>query len=195
MQLNIKRFLGAITLAAACAALPAQAQQAQGQPNFTPEQMQQIQALQQQGQEIQQEIAALQEQVMEGNPELAKRNDEIQEMAMKTMRDAGYDPEKNLEHLQTLQAEYKAEGTSEERKGELQQEFQKNKAELQEAQQLAMSDPEVQQARKDLRSDLLKAMEAANPEFPSMMKALGEVESQVREVLLAAQSGASESVD
>ncbi len=191
MQLTIKRLLGALALVTTLGiGVSAQAQQAAPQSNLTPEQMQQIQTLQQQGQQIQQEIAALQEQVLTANPELAERNDAIQEMAMQTMREAGFNPEETLQQMEQLQTEYQTEGVSAERKVELRTLFEQNKTRLQQAQQTAMSAPKVQQARADLRTELLQAMQAADPEFPAMMKALEEVENQMREVLMAAQGGA-----
>ncbi|MCC5809292.1 MAG: hypothetical protein JJU06_02880 [Ectothiorhodospiraceae bacterium] len=150
-----------------------QAQQQGGAPQQGDPQMQL--------QQLQQRLMAIQQQAIENNPQLQEEADELEDLVIRTMEDAGFDPESGLARLEELQAEFQNEDLSDERRQAILEEAQELQMELQEGQQLAMQDEEVVRAQERFQDNMLDAMRAEDPETDELLAVFEQMQSQMQQ--------------
>ncbi len=151
-----------------------QAQQQGGAPGQGNPQMQQLQ-------QLQQRLMAIQQQAIENNPQLQDEAEELEDLVIRTMEDAGFDPETGLARLEELQGEFQNADLSDERRQAILQEAQEIQMELQEGQQLAMQDEAVVRAQERFQDNMLDAMRAEDPETDELLAVFEQMQSQMQQ--------------
>lgn len=138
-------------------------------------------ALQQELMEIGQRLSQIQQQAVEDNPELREQADALEELVTEKMREAGHDPGAIMETLLAAQARMEEAGTDAQRREIIEsREVREAQQELQEAQQAAVQDPEVQAAQQELEEDMLDAMRREDPQTDRLLERMQEIQEQAQ---------------
>lgn len=156
------------------------------QPNAKQQEFMQIRA---KLQELQQELGKIQEQVLDNNPELKTQQEEFRDLMMSTMEDQGATPEEDINKLKTLQTELQNEEIPEDKRQQLIQDFRETNMGLQQAQQQAMQNEEVQEAQESLNDAVLTAMVEANPETEQLLSQVREARQRLMQIQQEVQGG------
>jgi len=133
-------------------------------------------------QQLQQQLAEIQEKVLQNNPELQQRQEDFRDMVMDTMQDQGADPQGDINKLKTLQAQLQNEEIPEDKRQELVQDFRQTNMELQQAQQKALQDEEVQEAQKSLNEDMMTAMVDTDPKTETLLKQIEQARQKLMQI-------------
>ncbi|TVP89136.1 MAG: hypothetical protein EA347_04790 [Thioalkalivibrio sp.] len=138
-------------------------------------------AMEQEFMEIQQQLAQIQQQAVENNPGLRDQADALEELVTDKMREAGHDPGAIMEDLLAAQARMEEARTDAERREILESpEVLQAQQDLQEAQQAAMQDPEVQAAQQALEEDMMDAMRREDPQTDRLLERMQEIQEQAQ---------------
>lgn len=138
-------------------------------------------ALQQELMEIGQRLSQIQQQAVENNPELREQADALEELVTEKMRAAGHDPGGIMETLLAAQARMEEAGTDAQRREIIEsREVREAQQELQEAQQAAVQDPEVQAAQQELEEAMLDAMRREDPQTDRLLERMQEIQEQAQ---------------
>ncbi|MCK8515563.1 hypothetical protein M0534_04370 [Methylonatrum kenyense] len=129
-------------------------------------------------QEMQQRLSEIQRQAFENNPQLQEQAEELENLFIRTMEDAGYDPENGLDRLDAIQAQMQDEGVSDDERQAMLEEAQEIQMELQEGQQVAMQDQAVIDAQTEFEEDLMDAMRAEDPETDDLISRFEQMQQQ-----------------
>ncbi len=140
---------------------------------------------QQQGQEeiqqLQQRLIQIQQQAVENNPELQDQAEELESMVRSTMEDAGFDPDGAIARLEQIQAEFEAEGTTDDQRQAMMEEAQEIQMDLQQGQQMALQDEQVIAAQQNFEDNLMDAMRAEDPDTDELLARFDELRSQMEQ--------------
>lgn len=129
-------------------------------------------------QEVQQRLSQIQQRAFENNPELQTQAQELEDLFMRTMENAGYDPEGGLNRLQDIQARMQDEGVTDQERQNMLEEAQQIQMELQEGQQVAMQEEAVIDAQARFEEDLMDAMRAEDPETDDLLARFEQMQQQ-----------------
>lgn len=129
-------------------------------------------------QEMQQRLSQIQRQAFENNPQLQEQAEELENLFIRTMEDAGYDPENGLDRLDAIQARMQDESVTDDERQAMLEEAQEIQMELQEGQQVAMQDQAVIDAQTEFEEDLMDAMRAEDPETDELISRFEQMQQQ-----------------
>ncbi|QIT57176.1 hypothetical protein HC341_07840 [Aquisalimonas sp. 2447] len=131
-------------------------------------------------QQIQQRLAEVQQQALEDNPGLEAQRDELEDLVVRKMEEAGYDPDSSMETLENVQGQIQDESLSDEERQQMLQEAQQAQQDLQEAQQVAMQDDEVVEAQQAFQDDLMDAMRDIEPDTDEMIEDFQRIQEEMQ---------------
>ncbi|WP_290651549.1 hypothetical protein [Aquisalimonas sp.] len=131
-------------------------------------------------QQIQQRLAEAQEQALEANPGLQAQREELEELVIRKMEEAGYDPDASMDTLESVQGRMQDESLSDEERQQMLQDAQEAQQDLQEAQQVAMQDEEVRQAQQAFQDDLMDAMREEEPETDELIEDFQRIQQEMQ---------------
>lgn len=140
-------------------------------------------------QQIQQRLAEVQEAALENNPGLQQQREELEDLVIRKMEEAGYDPDASMETLEAVQADMQDESLSDEERQQMLQEAQEAQQDLQEAQQVAMQDDEVVEAQQAFQDDLMEAMREEDPETDELIEEFQEIQQEMQGGMGGQQGG------
>lgn len=140
-------------------------------------------------QQIQQRLAEVQQQALEDNPGLEAQRDELEELVIRKMEEAGYDPDSSMETLENVQGQIQDESLSDEERQQMLQEAQQAQQDLQEAQQVAMQDDEVVEAQQAFQDDLMNAMRDIEPDTDEMIEDFQRIQEEMQGGMGGGQGG------
>ncbi|SEO43376.1 hypothetical protein [Aquisalimonas asiatica] len=140
-------------------------------------------------QQIQQRLAEVQEAALENNPGLEQQRDELEELVIRKMEEAGYDPDASMQTLESVQADMQDESLSDEERQQMLQEAQEAQQDLQEAQQVAMQDDEVVEAQQAFQDDLMEAMREEDPETDELIEEFQQIQQDMQGGMGGQQGG------
>ena len=129
-------------------------------------------------QEMQQRLSQIQRQAFENNPQLQDQAESLENLFIRTMEEAGYDPENGLDRLDAIQAEMQDESLSDDQRQAMLEEAQEIQMQLQEGQQVAMQDQAVIDAQTEFEEDLMDAMRAEDPETDELINRFEQMQQQ-----------------
>ena len=133
---------------------------------------------QQEFQQLQQRLMTIQQQAFENNPQLQDQAESLENLFIRTMEEAGYDPENGLDRLDAIQAEMQDESLSDDQRQAMLEEAQEIQMQLQEGQQVAMQDQAVIDAQTEFEEDLMDAMRAEDPETDELINRFEQMQQQ-----------------
>jgi len=177
--LNNKLRIAATALAGILLLPAAAAQQAGPKPGMSPspgantmqqEFMQQRAKLQQ----LQQQLGKIQKQTMDKHPDLQQRQEDFRDLMFSKMEEKGHSPKQEIGHLKTLQTKLQDKDIKADKRKDLIQDYRKTNMSLQQAQQEALQDKEVKQARQSLSNDVLSAMRDEDPHTDKLLQQVKE---------------------
>ena len=153
-----------------------------GQPSPEVSQtMEQLGRLQQQGQEIEHRLNAIAQRAVEKNPELSTMRDEVVELYQEKLHEYGYPSEERLRELQQMQIKLQTAGDMDtQERQELTQQFNADVATMQQAEQQAQNDPEVQPALQELNAARERAMAKIDEDFPRLQQQHAQIVAQMQ---------------
>lgn len=137
---------------------PAAATAPHGMSPEQAKQIEQFQALQNEARELQQQLGAIHEATLKANPELQQQRDDLEALIGGKMREAGSDPDKDMEKIQGLQAKMQDQNLPEAEREQHFREFSKTVESFQAAQEKVMQDKDVQAAQEKMENDTMAAM-------------------------------------
>ncbi|MFA9462123.1 hypothetical protein [Thiohalorhabdus methylotrophus] len=149
-----------------------------------------IRQAQQRVQELRQRIGKIQQQALQNNPELQEQRQDLKGLLKEKMQAKGTTPDKDLDRMKEIRK--KLSGNKDMPQGErqqLMQEFQKKAQGFQKAQKAAMKDPEVQEARKEFRDNLMTAMKEEEPKVDQLLQDLQQARKEFQQILSDRFSG------
>ncbi len=132
-------------------------------------------------QELQQRLMQIQQQAVENNPQLQDQAEELESLVMRTMEDAGFDPEGGIARLEQIQADFQDESISDEERQGMMQEAQEIQADLQQGQQMALQDQEVIEAQEAFEENLMDAMRAEDPDTDELLARFEELRADMEQ--------------
>lgn len=140
-------------------------------------------------QQIQQRLAEVQQAALENNPGLQQQREELEDLVIRKMEEAGYDPDSSMETLESVQAGMQDESLSDQERQQMLQEAQQAQQDLQEAQQVAMQDDEVVEAQQAFQNDLMEAMRAEDPETDELIEEFQQIQQEMQGGMGGQQGG------
>lgn len=143
-------------------------------------------ALIQDMQEIQQQLIGVQEQALRNHPELQEQAQQYQQTLLEAMRSEGFDPMQSLSHIELIQNQIQSQDLNEEERIGLMAEVQEEEERLQRAEEAALGQAEVQQARAQLMEGMLGAMREEEPRTDQLIQDLERKNEELREMMTAA---------
>lgn len=132
-------------------------------------------------QQIQQRLAEVQQQALDENPGLQAQREELEELVMETMEAEGYDPDANMETLESVQGQIQDESLSDEERQQMLQEAQQAQQQLQEAQQVAMQNEDVVEAQQTFQEDLMSAMRELDSETDQLIEEFQRIRQEMQQ--------------
>jgi len=153
--------------------------------------MNELNTVQAQSRRVQEELASIARQAIEENPELSELHDHLMTVYQRKLTEYGYPSEEELQNLQAVQQRLQTAGAGdldEEERHRLTQQFNAAVAKLQEAQQKAQSDPEVENALERFSEARIEAMQEVNPDTMELQREQEKLESRSNELQQALQS-------
>ena len=186
--------LGALVVAMAAAMGAAQAQQSpraeQGPAgdaaiDSSPE-AQQARALLLEMSQIQERLTEIQRSALESQHELRQQAQQFQDVMVGAMREQGFDPMRSLDHIALIESQLQNKNLNEQEQAGLIAEIQEEQRLLMEAEQTALANPKVQQARQQFLDNLLVAMQKQDPATDQLMNQLAEKNERLTEILATA---------
>jgi hypothetical protein len=188
---NIARALTAVVFAAGLTiAAPVQAEQPaqapQGAPHsLSPEQQKLIQAFQPKHVEmmqIQRQLGQIQDKTMKAHPELQKQQEQFADMLKTKMKKNGHSPDKEMADLRGLVKQLQDKSTPDDKRRKLALEFQQKRQAFEKAQEQAMEDKDVQQARGQLMTAIITAMKKDDPKTQGLIKQLDQKRAELMKI-------------
>lgn len=148
-----------------------------GQPRAQP----QPNALEREYIEIQQRLMRAQQKAVENTPALQDQAEALEELVTRKMRDSGYDVGGIMETMLATQAKME-EATTDAQRREIMEsrEVREAQRQMQEAQQAALQDAEVQAAQRAFEEDMLSAIRREEPETDRLIERLQEIQRQAQ---------------
>lgn len=150
-----------------------------GQPSPAQKEFMQTRA---QLQQLQKQLGEIQQKVLDENPDLQQQREDFQKLVMTTMKDQGATPQEDVNKLKTLQAELQKEDLPKDKRQRLIQEFRDTNMALQQAQQQALQNKQVQEARKSLNNALITAMVDADPETEKLLSQVKQARQRLMQI-------------
>src|SRR5690606_16835303 len=134
---------------------------------------------------LQQELMQAQEAAMANNPELREQGEQLQDRMLAAMRAEGFEPMRSLDRIEQLERQLQSEDADTAGRSDLIAELHDEQQNLLMAEQAAMQNPEVQQAREQFMTALLQAMREENPRTDEMIGSLKDKNAQLQEIVTA----------
>lgn len=134
---------------------------------------------------LQQELMQAQEAAMANNPELREQGEQLQDRMLAAMRAEGFEPMRSLDRIEQLERQLQSEDADTAGRSDLIAELHDEQQNLLMAEQAAMQNPEVQQARERFMTALLQAMREENPRTDEMIGSLKDKNAQLQEIVTA----------
>lgn len=146
--------------------------------------MQELRAKQQEIRRLMSELRQIQQQATESNPELAAEQEDYRDLVIDTMSSQNFDPEAEIQSMQTLQAELRGSDQlgDEERQAKM-QELEQKSQQFRSRQQQAMQTEDVMAAREELDEKMKTAMQEQDPEAEAMIAQLNELQREYQNLL------------
>lgn len=149
------------------------------------EQQSSPQALLQEMEQVQQELLQIQEMAMAHNPELEEQAQALQQVMLDAMRDEGFEPMQSLDRMEQLERQLQADNVDPAERPALAEELRTEQQRLMQAEQTAMANAEVQEAREQFMEGLLQAMREQEPRTDELIGQLKEKNAQLQEIVSA----------
>lgn len=133
------------------------------------------------------QLAEISTAVLKENPALQEQEEKLRDLMLNTMKDAGYEPEKDVEHIKELTSKLRSESIDTEKKKQLLTDYRQTQERLIAAQRAALGNKEVQQAQQNYKDQMRQAMEKENPDSKALIqryqKTQIELQQQVEEAV------------
>ena len=136
-------------------------------------------------QQIQQRLISVQEQALQNDPELQEQAQEYQQTLLAAMRAEGFDPMQSLNHIELIEKQIQSQTLNEQEREGLMAEVQEEEARLQQAEQAALQQEGVQQAREQLMEGMLAAMRKQEPQTDELIQDLEDKNAELRSIMTA----------
>lgn len=134
----------------------------------------------QQLEEIQRQLIEVQERTLDTNPELVKQIEELESMTTEAMKEAGYNPGKNIKTLESAEIALQNEQLSEEERRQVLEEALQAQQELHQAERAALEDEKVAQAHNKLQEDMMAAMRREEPDVDRLIERFQQLQMELR---------------
>lgn len=154
------RVLSLLLLVFAATAAPAQS------PDPTAE----LQQLQVRLEQINAELTEIQETAFEANPALGERRDALMDSIDAKMAETGFDGPETRAAMDSLATAYDDSSLTDAERTGIEQTMQSNQGAYQQAQQMAMQDPAIQESLQTLNTELLEAMQEADARTDTLVQ-------------------------
>jgi len=164
---------------------PTQAPEAGQPPSGVSPEAQNARALLLEMNQIQARLADIQRSALENQPQLQKQAEQFQSVMINEMRAQGFDPLRSLNHIALIENQIQSQNLNEQERAGLIAEIQEEQRLLMEAEQAALANPQVQQAREQFLTNMLAAMQKQDPATDELMNQLVEKNDQLTEILAA----------
>lgn len=136
-------------------------------------------------QEIQRRLITAQEQALEESPQLQEQARDYQGTLLAAMREEGFEPQRELSHIELLQQQLQADDLNDQERVGLVAELQEAEERLSMAEQQALQQQNVQEAREEFMQALLVAMREQEPETDRLIQELDEKGAELRSMMTA----------
>lgn len=177
--LKLGAILLAVGLAQALSAQPLQGAEGRMEQQGDP------QALLREMENVQQELLQIQETAMAQNPGLQEQAEELQQVMLQAMRTEGFEPMQSLDRMEQLERQLQADDVDPAERPKLVAELRGEQQRLMQAEQTALANTEVQQARDQFMEGLLQAMREQEPRTDELITELKEKNAQLQEIVSA----------
>ncbi|MDN5849316.1 MAG: hypothetical protein L0H63_06695 [Nitrococcus sp.] len=136
--------------------------------------------------EIHRQLAEISAAAMKSNPALQEQEEKLRHLVLNTMTDAGYEPEKEIAHIKELSEKLRSEDIDTEQKKRLLADYQQTQTRLLAAEQEALANKEVQQARQAYQDQMRQAMEKEDPGTEALLQRYDETQMELQRQIKAA---------
>ncbi|MDN5870387.1 MAG: hypothetical protein L0H73_06670 [Nitrococcus sp.] len=123
---------------------------------------------------------------LKNNPALQEQEGKLRHLVLNTMKAAGYDPEKEVAHIKELSGKLHSENIDTEQKKRLLADYQQTQARLLAAEQKALANEEVQQARQAYQDQMRQAMKKEDPDTEVLLQRYEETRTELQRQIKAA---------
>ena len=134
-------------------------------------------------QKLHRQIAEISAAALKNNPSLQEQEGKLRDLVLNTMKNAGYEPEKEVEHIKELTGKLRSENVDAEQKKRLVVDYQQTQERLIAAQREALSNEEVQQARQTYQDQMRQAMAKENPDSEALIQSYQQTRMELQRQL------------
>lgn len=134
-------------------------------------------------QKLHRQLAEISAAALENNPSLQEQEGKLRDLVLNTMKNAGYEPEKEVEHIKELAGKLRSENVDAEQKKRLVADYQQTQERLIAAQREALGNEEVQQARQTYQDQMRQAMAKENPDSEALIQSYQKTRMELQRQL------------
>jgi DNA repair exonuclease SbcCD ATPase subunit len=184
----IKRIssLGILTLAALCftgTAFAADSAQQDGvQPNGDQ------QKLMQKYSQDAQKLKDIHDKTVKKNPQLVKEQQQFRDQVRDAIKKQGYDVETGQKRMQSLAKKMQSDDLDQDQRKQVMQKFQKERQQLSQARNAALSKPEIKKSGEKLQNDTITAMNKQNSKTKKLISEMKNMRNKLQQSAKAQES-------
>lgn len=146
------------------------------------EQQAKLQNLVQQYHELETQLGKIRDATFAAHPDLVKQRDAFEKQVEARMTANGYDTKANVQKLQDIATQLKAEDLDDAKKQTLVKEFQAKREGLLNAQREALAEPKVKKAGEKLQDDTLTAMKKQDKNTDKLLKRMASLRENLQTI-------------
>jgi len=151
----------------------------------SPDPTAELQQLQVRLEQINAELTEIQETAFEANPALGERRDALMDSIDAKMLEGGFDGPSTRAAMDSLATAYEDSTLSDADRTGIEQAMQSNQGQYQQAQQMAMQDPAIQQSLQTLNSELLTAMNETDARTDTLVEEMQSAQQRFQMLMQA----------